>query len=84
MAAQVNNCRCDSFRPIEGFGSIEHFEEFERQLGALVEQSILQIVPVQEPMSIVGFGEKWFLCSCGRTWRLVYPDFPFRGTFREV
>ena len=45
----------------------------------------LSAVPVTEPYANVGEVERWYLCSaCGVTWRLVEPDPPFQGVWRQL
>ena len=84
MADRVNICQCKAFTPLEEFRSIEHFEDFERQIDQFVNQNLLKEIPVKKPMSIVEFQERWLRCSCGKVWRLVTPDFPFKGVFELV
>ncbi len=41
--------------------------------------------PVEKPYSNVGLIERWFKSkSSGRMWRLVEPDFPFKGLWQEI
>lgn len=69
---------------IEGFRSIAEFEEFENWINELLARGSIKEVPVKQRLSIVEFPERWFQDPDGNVWRLVSPDFPFRGVFRKV
>lgn len=68
-----NDCICDTLVEIDEFFSIEE----------LVTSENLIEVPVAKPYS--GFREQWFKCKdCSHVWRLLHPDFPFKGIWRKV
>nr|WP_092074116.1 hypothetical protein [Dendrosporobacter quercicolus]NSL47753.1 hypothetical protein [Dendrosporobacter quercicolus DSM 1736]SDM77983.1 hypothetical protein SAMN04488502_10788 [Dendrosporobacter quercicolus] len=77
------SCICESLEEINEFRSILEFERFLRYISDLIKQGDLFEIPVEK--SYAGFPEKWYKCSnCGEIWRLVYPDFPFKGLWIKV
>ena len=82
MASKIN-CICNTLEKIDGFHSIGEFERFQRYIDGLLKDGDLFEVPVHTKYA--GFIERWYKCSgCQQTWRLVYPDFPFKGIFDIV
>ena len=72
------NCICSVLEEINEFYSINEFERFSNYLNKLIESGELIEIPVES--FYAGFEEKWYKCSmCENVWRLVYPDFPFKG-----
>jgi hypothetical protein len=69
---------------IHGFGSPQHFSEFQGQLEDAVLAGELAPVDVEDRYGSLMFEEKWYRLSSGEIWRLVSPDFPFKGVFRRV
>jgi hypothetical protein len=41
-------------------------------------------VEVGDRYASVGFQEEWYRLPSGDVWRLVSPDFPFKGVFLRV
>ncbi|WP_088104230.1 hypothetical protein [Halalkalibacter urbisdiaboli] len=79
-------CICNVLEEINGFHSINEFERFLVYIYNLVNDTDLVEIPVE-----IKYGgsnilqEKWYKCSgCNQKWRLVYPDFPFEGLWKEV
>jgi hypothetical protein len=71
-------CICDYLEEIDEFFSITEFERFEKYIKKLLEDGELVEVEVLE--KYLNFEQHWFECSvCKQKWRLVYPDFPFKG-----
>lgn len=69
-------------RPSGAFSSSSDYHDFS-ELVEISEE--FTEVPVQTPYSTTGHYERWFMSkSSRRTWRLVEPDFPFRGLWEEV
>jgi hypothetical protein len=69
---------------IHGFESPEHFSEFQRSIDEAVARGDLTKVPVQSLYASEMFDENWYRAPTGETWRLVSPDFPFKGVFEKV
>ena len=69
---------------IHGFDSPQHFSDFYRSIGDAVEKQELTAVPVEQPYASVMFEERWYRTAGGQVWRLVNPDFPFKGVFEQV
>ncbi|MDR2087766.1 MAG: hypothetical protein LBP73_00230 [Clostridiales Family XIII bacterium] len=82
MVGEVN-CICSVLEKIEGFCSMGEFERFQRYINGILEDGNLIEVPVKSKYA--GFVEQWYKCSdCEQTWRLVHPDFPFKGIWDTV
>ncbi len=82
MAGKIE-CICDFLEEIDEFRSIWEFEKFQKYLDGLIKDGDLIEVEVGKPYA--GFPEQWFLCNgCQQTWRLVHPDFPFKGLWEQV
>jgi hypothetical protein len=65
--------------------SFNDWADFEGHARRLQVDANWREVPVLQPQSNVGFIERWYRCVvCGRSWRLVEPDPPFRGVWEEV
>jgi len=62
----------------------DHYDIFIKfNIEELVNDGDLIEVPVQKPY--VGFQEQWYKCTtCSQVWRLVHPDFPFKGLWNIV
>lgn len=75
--------KSEELRPDGAFTSSTDYFAFLEQ----VERSADLIeVPVEKPYSNVGLRERWFESKsrAGRKWRLVEPDFPFKGLWQEI
>jgi len=72
------NCICRYLYKIDEFYSILEFEKFQKYISQLLKDGHLIEVPVKTKYA--GFDEQWFECKeCKQKWRLVHPDFPFKG-----
>lgn len=77
MGSKID-CICVMLEEIDGFHSIWEFERFQRYVEELVKNRDLVEVSVQKKYA--GFPEQWYQCnSCNQIWRLIHPDFPFKG-----
>lgn len=77
------DCICDKLEDIQEFYSIYEFERFQRYVNSLVTDGDLKEVSVEKYYA--GFKEQWFMCiKCKQVWRLVHPDFPFKGLWEQV
>jgi len=75
-------CICNVLEEINEFQSIWEFERFQKYIKGLEKDGELMEVPVQKHYA--GFPEQWFKCtSCPQIWRLVHPDFPFKGIWEK-
>jgi hypothetical protein len=71
-------CNCDILEEIKGFQSIYEFERFQKYIANLIEEGELLDISVQKYYA--GFPEELFRCkTCDTIWRLIHPDFPFKG-----
>ncbi len=74
-------CICE-IKKESNFESLNDFQNFSI---ALSKNNSFISTAVLKPYSDMGFDERWFTCSsCGRVWRLVEPDAPFRGCWEVV
>jgi hypothetical protein len=81
----VNNvdCICSVLEKIDGFDSIWEFERFQKYIATLINSNDLRSIRVQKKYD--GGIEEWYRCTgCNTIWRLVFPDFPFKGLWRKV
>lgn len=77
------SCICSVLEEINEFFSISEFERFQKYIEGLINDGKLIEIPVQKRYA--GFPEHWYKCkSCSQIWRLVYPDFPFKGLWNIV
>ena len=54
-------------------------------LETAIKTSSLTEIPVGIPFADAAVEEKWFKCSqCDRVWRLVSPDYPFKGAWDQI
>lgn len=82
MGSKIN-CICNMLEEINGFFSISEFERFQKYAEGLANDGDLIEIPVKQPCA--GFPEQWYRCkSCSQIWRLVHPDFPFKGIWSTV
>jgi len=86
MVGQMNKqTKCDHLEPIEEFNSHAEFERFLAWISSALDQGHVTEVPVLESYQRLAFPERWFSCGdCRTVWRLVHPDFPFKGLFLHV
>ncbi|MDX5349068.1 MAG: hypothetical protein LPK19_17700 [Hymenobacteraceae bacterium] len=76
---------CKDWEEIHEFTSLEEFERFISFLNSLLKESKIIEIPAESYYitSNEWNKERWFIC--GKTkWRLVPPDFPFKGLFIKV
>lgn len=72
------DCICNVLEEINEFFSITEFERFQKYIKELENDGDLIEIPVEKKYA--GFPEQWYKCkSCSQVWRLVHPDFPFKG-----
>lgn len=77
------NCICSALEEISDFFSISEFERFQKHIQSLVNDDDFIEIPVIRPYA--AFTEQWYQCKkCSQIWRLVYPDFPFKGLWNIV
>ncbi len=75
-----------SWEEIHGFSSPAEYKRFIRYIEAQVANGIAHEVVADESYSAGEiYGGRWFRDSeSGQTWRLVAPDFPFKGLWEPV
>jgi hypothetical protein len=75
-----------SWEKINDFRSLNEFDRFVDWITAQANAGAAQEVAVQAPyIGSSTFQEKWFRhVPSGETWRLVWPDPPFRGVFERI
>jgi len=75
-----------SWYPIDGFSGPGEYDRFCAYLRGQQEAGVARQVPVDMgygPGEV--YGGTWYLnVETGETWRLVPPDFPFRGLWERV
>lgn len=71
---------------IHGFSSPDEYKRFTRYIEAQVADGVAREVVADENYSAGQiYGGRWFQDSgSGQTWRLVAPDFPFKGLWEPV
>lgn len=76
-------CNCLELKPVGGFGSFPDYEAHKRRV---IDSGLFHSIAVGHGYADVGgLDEFWFKCrSCGKVWRLVEPDPPFKGMWSEV
>jgi hypothetical protein len=79
----------DWLEPITEFNSISEYKQFIQNLSKrLSENEIEEIEPIEYYHGKSPYGlnkDRWFRdCSSEDVWRLVPPDFPFKGFFDKV
>ena len=77
------NCICNILEEINEFFSISEFERFNKYVKGFVSTGDLIEMPVEKRYA--GFEEQWYKCkNCSQVWKLVHPDFPFKGLWNIV
>lgn len=76
-------CGCSALREPGGFSNFPEYEEHKRRV---IESGLFVPALVRQQYADVGgVDEAWYECrTCGRIWRLVEPDPPFKGVWGEV
>lgn len=74
----------EEWEEIHGFGSPGEFARFQQWIEGVVMEGVLKQVEVEERYGSEMYDERWYRSRSGETWRLVAPDFPFKGVFARV
>lgn len=71
---------------LKAAGGFSSFPDYEAHKQSVVDSGLFLPVQVgQRYAGVGGIDEHWYKCkSCGRVWRLVEPDPPFKGMWSEV
>jgi hypothetical protein len=79
-------CSCGFLEEIHGFDTLGEFEKFQNYLQQqVVEGSLSRVNTDKNYEKGLIYGGDWFECKvCKEIWRLVAPDFPFRGLWEKV
>jgi hypothetical protein len=77
-----------ALQEIQGFDSPGHFREVQQEVEDAATQGELTRGPVTQPFVNAyissAWDEKWYMTDSGDVWRLVKPEFPFRGVLEKV
>lgn len=77
------SCFCSEWERIDGFQAPSEYDRFVKWMEVLIVDGKAVEVAVEKRYG--GFKERWFRCpGCGKRWRLVDHDFPFKGLFCPV
>lgn len=74
----------DCWEEIHGFESPTHFLAIQRRIESAVSDGFFVLIAVEVPYASTMFDEKWYRSSAGQVWRIVSPDYPFKGVFERV
>jgi hypothetical protein len=76
-------CECSNLRETGGFRDTGEYSKF---LRSILESDLFQEEQPLDKLYEAGAGEeRWFKCQkCNGEWRLIAPDFPFRGLWSPV
>jgi hypothetical protein len=79
----MNGCNWEPIHGFQGPGEVQRFLEW---LAPQLARADVEELPVaQHYAGTEVLRERWFRCvKDGTIWRLVEPDFPFRGVFEPV
>jgi hypothetical protein len=58
--------------------------EIQAKIASAVADGVLVSIAVEAPYGSLMFDEKWYKLSSGQVWRIVSPDYPFKGVFERV
>jgi len=81
-----NKCRCGFLEEIDEFKTLGEYEKFMLYLKRQVQKKNLEEVETDENYEKgLIYGGKWYRCiGCKKIWRLIPPDFPFKGLWEKV
>jgi hypothetical protein len=76
----------DDWEEIRGFASLGEYQRFVRYIEGLVASGLASEIPAEPAYGVNEvYGGRWFVDkSTGKIWRLVKPDFPFRGVWEVI
>lgn len=84
IAALKFNCVCEIFQEIDNFHSISDFELFQKHIAVLLKTKELE-ARKRRGRKYGKTAENWYRCpKCKNLWRLIYPDFSFKGAWKRV
>jgi hypothetical protein len=72
------------FFEIDHFSSPREFQELRESLNSEVSEGRATRIPVGNPWAPVALEEEWYALDSGEVWRLMPPDFPFKGIFKRI
>ena len=80
------NCACGFLEEIHGFETPGEYENFMKYLDEQeAAGSIIKVDADSNYEKGLIYGGDWYKCAtCNETWRIVRPDFPFRGLWEKV
>ena len=74
----------EDWEEIHGFRSPGEYERFLQWISDSIASGKIQEIAVGSRYSGASFDEHWYRAPSGQKWRLVAPDFPFKGVFERV
>lgn len=80
------NCICGWLEEIEGFNSPLEYKRFLEYINDQIKANdLIEIEVGCKYANSKIFSERWFKCvDCDQRWRLVAPDFPFKGLWVKL
>lgn len=78
--------KISNWKEIHGFDSLRSYEDFVISIESKINDGSVKEIPiVKSYQKGLLYGGRWFLdCESGEVWRLIEPDFPFRGVWEPV
>jgi hypothetical protein len=79
-------CACGFLEEINGFETPGEYERFRKYIDEQVAGGALIKVEADSNYEKgLIYGGEWFKCTtCNETWRMIPPDFPFRGLWEKI
>lgn len=79
-------CICDDLEEIKGFHSLSEYKRFLSYIeDRMRDHDLFEIAVESQYANSKIFIERWFECvGCSQRWRLVAPDFPFKGLWEKL
>jgi hypothetical protein len=75
----------ENWDEIRGFESPGEYERFRRWISEAITEGALREVPCGFQLCCGNRSdEHWYRAASGQTWRLLAPDYPFKGVFEKV
>lgn len=68
---------------IEGFVSPKEFERFLTFIEGLIDENLIKQIQIPKKHDSYN-GERWYLTKEKQVWRLIPPDYPFKGLFEPL
>lgn len=80
-----NDMTSCNWKTIDNFQSISEYQRFCAWIQSELQNNLIEKAPVEDYYISAQLDEQWFICKESKeTWRLVPPDFPFKGYWGPV